>query len=190
MSAVVPIDDPLFARAILDVLAHEGAFSNDPADPGGATNWGISLRYAGKVAGDLRRVGIELDVDRDGDIDVDDIRALPRELAIAVYRTQWWDRYQYRSLGLPIARKVFDCAVPLGPSPAHKALQRAARACGRALVDDGDLGPITRAAIAALDDRVLLPALRAELAALFRLVAAAHPALSKFLPGWLNRAYS
>jgi len=45
-----------FEDALPTVLRHEGLYSEDPADPGGATNYGISLRF-------LRQLG---DTDGDG----------------------------------------------------------------------------------------------------------------------------
>ena len=36
-----------------DIVAREGGFVNDPADPGGATNWGVTL-------GTLRRLGLDV----------------------------------------------------------------------------------------------------------------------------------
>ena len=35
-----------FELAIPIVLKHEGGFADNPADPGGATNFGISLRFS------------------------------------------------------------------------------------------------------------------------------------------------
>ena len=40
---------PRFTAAVARVLEHEGGFVDDPVDPGGATNWGISLRYLKKA---------------------------------------------------------------------------------------------------------------------------------------------
>ena len=55
---------------IRDILLSEGGFVNDPDDPGGPTNWGVTI-YT------MCRLG--LDLDRDGDIE--DVRALPMGMA-------------------------------------------------------------------------------------------------------------
>ena len=55
-----------FSKAITVILKHEGGFSNHSSDPGGATNYGISLRW-------LKSEGLYGDLDDDGDVDIDDI---------------------------------------------------------------------------------------------------------------------
>ena len=59
-----------------DIVAREGGFVNDPDDPGGATNHGVTI-------GTLRRLG--LDVNRDGRITVADVRSLTRAQAVEIY---------------------------------------------------------------------------------------------------------
>lgn len=183
--------DPLFESALRTVLGHEGGYTNDKGDPGGPTNFGISLRFAlslGDADGDGR---LDLDLDHDGDVDAADIRLMTRDDAARVYRSQWWDRYGYGRLVLPIATKVFDLAVNTGAVQAHKILQRAVRATGGpVLVDDGAFGPKTLAAAIDAPARDLVVGLRSEAAGFYRGLVLTKPALSKFLAGWLNRAYS
>lgn len=175
---------PDFDKAVAVVLAHEGGrFTDDPADPGGATKWGISLRLARKEHGPL-----DFDLDDDGDVDADDIEALTQENAIGAYRTLFWDRYGYGDLhDHELAAKVFDLAVNMGPRQAHLCLQRAVRAHGIHLVEDGVLGPVTRSAAAECQHLVL--SLRSEAAGFYRELVARRPPLARFLKGWLNRAY-
>lgn len=174
----------LFEPAIEIVLRHEGGFVDHPADPGGATNWGISLRF-------LVREGIDLDLDADGDLDADDIRLMPRETAIKIYRERIWDRFGYAQIaGQELATKVFDLAVNMGAAQSHKCLQRACWAAGAAIDDDGILGPVTLAAANKLPPAAVLAALRSEAAGFYRLLAATRPSLAVFLTGWLRRAYS
>ncbi len=91
---------------------------------------------------------------------------------------------------LPVAVKTFDLAVNVGARQAHKIVQRAARAHGRALIDDGDLGPNSRSALRSLGNADILPAIRSEAAGFYRGLVAARPRSSKYLDGWLNRAYA
>lgn len=183
-------DDVLYARALEVVLKHEGKFSNDPNDPGGATNYGISLRLARRL-GDLDGDGeLDLDLDDDGDVDIDDIRLLTPEKAGVVYRHVWWDRYGYGRLHLTLAVKVFDLAVNMGAKQSHRCTQRALRACGYTLAEDGVLGPKTLSAILGVRPELLVIPLRSEAAGFYRGLVARRPASEKYLAGWLNRAYA
>ncbi|MEM7197149.1 MAG: glycosyl hydrolase 108 family protein [Pseudomonadota bacterium] len=172
-----------FQSAIAKTLAHEGGFVDDPADAGGATNWGISLRF-------LRAEGDIGDVDGDGDIDANDVRQMTRAEAIEIYRVKFWERYHYADLAGSIGEKLFDLCVNMGPRQAHKILQRALRACGFVVDEDGIIGPNTIRAANETDGTLLLVALRAEAAGFYRSLIAQKPALQKFQNGWLNRAYS
>lgn len=171
-----------FGAAIPYVLEHEGGWSDDPADPGGATKFGVSLRL-------LRDLGF--DVDHDGDVDRDDVLALTREQAVDIFHREWWLKYDYGSLGSQmVAEKVFDLAVNMGPGQGHRILQRALRAAGGVtLLEDGVIGPKTWGAARAADPWALRVALRSEAAGFYRLLAAQKPSLAVFLTGWLRRAY-
>lgn len=174
-------------RAIRTVLGHEGwgVYTDDPADPGGATRWGISLRF---LRGQGRLVG---DIDGDGDVDAADIKALTRSQAVDLYGNAFWDRYDYRRFFEgDLAIKTFDLAVNMGPKAAHRCLQRALRAVAIEVVDDGVLGPKTLAAVNSANGKVLIVAVRSEAAGYYRILEARRPPFKRFIEGWLNRAYS
>ena len=183
----------LFSRALPFVLQHEGGISADPDDPGGITRWGISLRWlikAGQL--DLDHDGLkDGDVDGDGDIDAADILAMPRERAASLYRHHWWEKGGYDRIRDPVvAVKTFDFAVNMGFGPAHRCLQRAARACRHLIADDGVIGPQTLAAANAIEGNALAAALKSEAAGFYRGLVTARPVFAKYEQGWLNRAYS
>ena len=71
-----------------------------------------------------------------------------------------------------------------------KLIQRALRAAGEQVAEDGIIGPITLSAINKADPTDLLAALKSEAAGLYRLIAQANPSQQKFINGWLNRAYA
>ncbi len=75
-----------FDKAVEKVLRHEGRYVNHPNDPGGATNYGISLRF-------LKQLGIEeADIDGDGFLNIEDIKAVTKEHAIRFYKLNFWYR--------------------------------------------------------------------------------------------------
>ena len=174
-----------FESAIVHALAHEGGYVNDPDDPGGATKFGISLRWLKKV-GDLSG-----DFDMDGDIDVDDIKAMTNEQARELYRVHWWVKYGYEKINSQdIATKVLDLSINMGAKQAHILLQRACRACGFELLEDGIIGPVTLTTINNIQGFKLLPAFRSEAAGFYRILIAQKPVFKKYQTGWLKRAYA
>jgi lysozyme family protein len=92
-----------FETAIEFVLSYEGGYSNDPADPGGETRWGISKR----AYPDLN------------------IKTLTREAAIALYRRDYWERCRCDALPPAIAFLLFDSAVNQGAGKAIRIMQQA-----------------------------------------------------------------
>ena len=164
-----------FEKAHAFVARMEGGFVDDPADPGGTTNYGVSLRF-------LKTQGLEVgDIDGDGDIDADDIRALTPERAAGVLRRSFWDVFPLDNVPDPLALAVYDTAVNMGVGQAKRLTQKALS------VDaDGRWGPLTWAAIKACTETAALALVecrRARYAALVR----NNPALGKFSRGWENR---
>jgi lysozyme family protein len=176
-----------FNLGIAFVLKHEGGFVDDPDDPGGATNLGISLRW-------LRAVGEDLgDIDGDGDVDVDDIRALTPDKARALYFEKFWMEPGVDQLPGPVAVAAFDFAVNAGPRQAVKCLQEAHNAlCSPALACDGALGPKTTRAVEAfcyrphgaerLVDKYLFRRI-----GFYQDLVGKKPQFLKYLRGWNNR---
>ena len=150
-----------FDKAIKTVLHHEGGFVDDPVDPGGATNFGVSIRYL-KQRGDLDGDGVlDGDLDMDGDIDVDDIKNMTREQAEELYKTGFWDKNNLDEIDeYIIAERSFDMIVNMGPRQAGKIVQRACNYFGKGLVVDGILGPNTFKAVNSLNAEKLLREIR------------------------------
>ena len=81
-----------FDIAFNRLMGHEGGYSNNPDDPGGETNWGISKRAYPDV----------------------DIKNLTREDAKVIYKKDYWDKVEGDYLPLSIAFQLFDFAVNSG----------------------------------------------------------------------------
>lgn len=114
-----------FDTAFTKLLGHEGAYSNNPKDPGGETMWGVTIAvardngYLGKMA------------------------EMPVAVAKAIYRKEYWDRVKADQLPAEVRFDVFDMAVNSGVGFACRTLQKAA-----GVVTDGIIGPGTLAAVA------------------------------------------
>lgn len=131
-TAPVPAQDN-FNRCVAVTLAQEGGFVQAAADPGGATNFGITLAT--------------LHAWRGSAVSSDDVRALTRSEAIEIYRANYWLPARCGELPAGVDLMVFDCGVHSGPRLSVKLLQKAA-----GVTDDGSLGPNTLAAVKAATD--------------------------------------
>lgn len=109
-----------YDRAFQRLIGHEGAYVNDPRDPGGETKFGISKRS----------------------YPAEDIKGMTLDRAKAIYRRDFWGPAGCDAVPDAVKFDLFDMAVNSGPVTAIKTLQRAA-----GVTPDGLLGPITLQAI-------------------------------------------
>ncbi len=92
-----------FEAAVKRVLEMEGGFVDNRHDPGGATNFGISLRYLKRLSPE------EADVNQDGEVNAKDIVAMTPAKAKVFYRKNWWTKYGYNRIeDADVAIKVLD----------------------------------------------------------------------------------
>lgn len=173
------------ALAIETVMGHEGGYTVDHA---GATNYGVTVGAIVDM-GDFDGDGLlDFDLNFDGTLDNKDILAMDNDDAKRFY-SQLWDKWGFDRIATGIAPKYFNLAVNMGLKQATRIVQRACRAHGQSLVDDGICGPKTRAALSAFG-AMLFPAIRSEAAGFYRFLVARNPGkYGKFLRGWLRRAY-
>ena len=116
-----------------DILRREGGFVNDPSDPGGATNFGVTIHT-------MRRLGIDLN--RDGVVDVDDVKLLTQDRAKQIFLDHYYRKPKIDQLPESLQASVFDMYVNSGGN-AVKILQRLLRKMGFEVSVDGALGPQT-----------------------------------------------
>lgn len=173
-----------FDTMIEAILLEEGGYTNDPTDPGGETNWGITARVA-------RANGY-----------VGTMRAMPRTVAVTIYRKVYWMAPGYAQVdpvSHAIAGELLDTGVNMGLGTATKFLQRSLNAfnSGGALYKDisvdGDCGPGTVAALRAFlavrgkeGERVLLETMNGLQCARYVELAEGNPAMEKYAYGWVK----
>ena len=99
--------------AIKECLKWEGGYSNDAADPGGPTNWGITIADARKYWKKNATAA--------------DVKSMPQSVAIDIYRNKYWKTsyYDCDTLKAGVDLSVFDFGVNSGPSRAKKYLDKA-----------------------------------------------------------------
>lgn len=162
----------LFARMLSFILRpdHEGGYSNDPRDPGGETNKGITKRVA------------------EANGYFGDMREIPDAVVEAIYRKDYWGLCRCGDMPVVIAALVFDSAVNQGQGGAGSCIQRAYNSLGTGirLAVDGEIGPATVHALQMLQaERV------GELADLFAAERAQRYAqnenVSIYGTGWMRR---
>ncbi len=161
----------VFAAALRHVLEMEGGYTDDPHDPGGPTNKGITL---GNFAAWRKK---ELDGRTREDL-IRELKSISDDEVGAIYRARYWKVAKCAELPPPAAFFHFDAAVNHGPTGAARLLQEAAGA-----EVDGIIGPETKGKVAAMPILKLL-ALYAELR---RKRYRALPHFWRFGRGWLRR---
>ena len=130
-AAAKPIDQSSsrFDACMPFIFKAEGGYSDNPADPGGPTNFGITLATLRAYEGDPN-------------LTADDVKTLTPAMAKEIYRTAYWNRMQCGALPAGLDLEVFDFGVNSGPSESVKTLQRLV-----GVTQDGSIGPITLAAV-------------------------------------------
>jgi lysozyme family protein len=129
-----------FSFSLHHVLIHEGGYSDNPHDPGGATMMGVTLAVFRSFFG--------------ADKSKEDLRNITCFQLGRVYRVGYWDKCSCNALPAGVDYAVFDSAVNSGPHNAAIWLQNAVGAA-----PDGAIGPHTLAAVASCDPKTLVDGL-------------------------------
>lgn len=164
------------------LIGREGKYSNNPADKGGETMWGITVAVA-------RAFGY-----------IGSMALMPRETAMQIYRERYWTQPGFDKVSMlnaVIAEELLDTGVNMGPATAGKFLQRALNVLNKRatlfpdLTVDGGIGKMTLTALDAFlkargnDGRtVLLRMLNAQQSVRYMELAEADMTQEDFEYGW------
>lgn len=189
----LPVGDTIFNQAMQYIFPNEGVFSNDPADPGGPTKYGISLRF-------LKATGLKYDFLGNGVIDIRTIQSITPYKAYLIYYNEFWHPQNFEYLENPrVAIKIFDAGINIGMYKSIKSAQDAynkMKMIGythfERLQIDGKMGPISIRNFNSILPITDLPQFFASfcdnLVAYYQYLAKNNPIFQKQLKGWINRA--
>jgi lysozyme family protein len=157
-----------FDHALSVILHHEGGYVNNPKDPGGMTNLGVTKSvwesYIGRTVTEA------------------EMRALTPATVAPLYRRNYWNAVSGDDLPAALALCVFDFAVNAGPARANRYLQSLLR-----VAQDGKTGPMTvsaaKAFVAAHGERQAVIAYQEARRGYYRSLST----FATFGRGWLRR---
>ncbi len=156
----------LFAACLAFTLAQEGGNVDDPYDPGGATNMGITLATYRAW-------------DHDPALGPANVQAMTEQTAAAIYGALYWNALQGPSLPPGVDLSAFDFGVNAGTRRSAELLQEAV-GCDPV---DGCVGPETLRATLKADAAAVIDGLAERQAAFYRGLAE----FDRYGQGWLDR---
>jgi lysozyme family protein len=154
--------DP-FSAALAFTLKHEGGLVNDPNDPGGLTNFGISQRQYPD----------------------EDIRNLSRKRVEQIYRDDYWNAINGDKLPPELAFVLFDYAVNCGVPRAVRDLQLIVNT-----PRDGIVGPKTLHALSFYSVPYIVEQVLQARCRFYLRLCSRGVRYHTFLAGWLKRLIS
>jgi len=171
-----------FSFFLPQLLKFEGGYVDDPSDPGGMTNLGITMNTFRSAAPSI--LGIPATSQN--------LKNLTPDQAGKIYESMYWDKVAGDQIEpQELADIVCDFYVNSG-NHATKLLQSVLNGMngGKALQVDGIIGPGTLDALSSVDAKEVYRRYKAGRAQYYRDLVSSNPHLSKFLKGWLNRVNS
>lgn len=162
-------------KLIPHILKWEGGakFTNDPLDRGGATKYGITLNTL---------QSIHYDINHDGKVNVDDVKALQLEDFKKILKRQYWDRWQADKINnQSIANLLVDWLWGSGVN----GIKIPQRLLG--VPADGVVGAKTINALNASNQRYIYNKVWQARKEFYEKIVKNNPSQAKWLKGWLNR---
>ena len=146
------------------MLKSEGGYVNNPADPGGMTNLGVTKatweNWVGRAS------------------DEAEMRSLTPEKVEPLYKKKFFDAVRGDELPVGLDYLLFDFAVNAGAGRSIKTLQSAI-----GVTPDGGFGPLTMAAVQAIEPQELIERFSQAKEDFYRSLNT----FNVFGKGWLNR---
>lgn len=164
-----------FTAAFLFTLKNEGGYVNNLGDSGGPTNMGVTQHTLSLYRGEP--------------VSAEDVQSLTMDEVKQIY---FW--YYWRTIGCDkvtseaIATCLFDTAVLYGTRVSTRLAQKTLITCGHDIEVDGHIGPVTTAALNAVDARAFVCAFHAHILVRIDEVIDLHPKYEMFRKGWTKRA--
>lgn len=160
-----------------EIIDVEGGFVNHPADTGGPTKYGITLKTLANHRGE--ECGLR------------DVSLLTKDEAREIYLDNYYLAHEIDKLPVDLQPVVFDMAVNMGPRQAIKIMQRVTSGMGFPVYPDGVIGPNTlksaRIAVELFKGNVSKEITK-ERILFYKQLARERPSQMAFLNGWINRA--
>ncbi|MGV3612278.1 MAG: glycosyl hydrolase 108 family protein [Fluviicola sp.] len=169
-----------FKAFLPTILKHEGGFVNNPADPGGATNKGITIATFKQYGESLLAVEPTLE----------NLKKLTDEQAGLIYEQIYWNKLSGEEIkDVPVAYQYVDFYINAG-SNAIRTMQRTLSGLGKSVDVTGIMDRDTLDAINALNGEQLFNAFRSRRIRYYERLVEKKPEMGQFLKGWKNRANS
>lgn len=153
-----------YETAITQVFKDEGGYTNDPRDPGGPTNWGITLEDAHLYWNHAATA--------------EDVKNMSKSIAEGIYVQHYAKPLHYDDLPSGVDYAVLDFGINSGISRSAKFLQRIV-----GVKDDGVIGPITLEAVLKMNSDSIIIDLYANRIAFLKSL----PTFGHFGRGWMDR---
>jgi lysozyme family protein len=178
-----------FDIALQKLLAQEGGYVFDKDDSGGATNFGISLKFLQTIVPDAT---------------INDIKSLSLSGASSIYKSFFWDK---NNIGLinsqKLANMMLSECVNMGSKTFIEIFQNSINNINKMQINnmegtnvmsplsiDGIIGSETITKVNLLNENDLITELKDKCRLYYSLIAAKNPSQKKFLSGWYNRINS
>ncbi len=170
------------------VLRWEGGLTDDAADSGGLTNWGVSWAYLKDL--EKRTPSVLRDILGTSTVTRQLIKDLTQAQAGALFKHSFWNPFQLDGQPLAVALCAYDMNVNHGSGNAMRIIQRACNLLPSVmpkLAVDGIFGPKTRAAMHFLNCPDGIGALAAKRQSFYDTIVARKPSQKVFIKGWTRR---